>query len=324
MHCVALSTVTDIDSPNEWVAHLVNSVGNIGVTCFILISGYFGIRFKADRFVQLIMLTTFYAVIVQIVNSDFHCDFSLVKSALVVPLYNNWFITCYLLLMLFAPFLNTFCEGMDRKVFRSLLILGFVVFCILPTAFNTPYYTVIYGGGKCLTYVVFIYFVGRYIRKYYDGDISWRKAMMCFLVSQILINVINLSLEQVIHKPCHIWSMDCSPLILASAISVFFMCKSMKFQSSPINWVSSSVLAVFLLDALRVRVNDIFHIEQYSDAPYFIVPFTTLILSTFVLNIAIDKVRILLWSGLENNLVTVICRIGQKISQKVNSKLQKF
>ena len=147
MHCAAQSTITSFDSPNEWLAHAINSIGNIGVTCFILISGFFGVRFKADRFVQLILLTTFYCIVVLLFNHGLQFDSSFIKAALVVPLYNNWFITCYLLLMLFAPFLNALCESMERTAFRNLLVLGVVVFSILPTMFNTPYYTIIYGGG---------------------------------------------------------------------------------------------------------------------------------------------------------------------------------
>lgn len=324
MHCASQSTITSMDSPNEWMAHLINSVGNIGVTCFILISGYFGVRFKADRLVQLILLTTFYSIIVYLFNNNFHCDISIIKSALVVPLYTNWFITCYMLLMLFSPFLNKLCESMNRAAFRNLVLLGFLVFSILPTVFNTPYYTVIYGGGKCLTYMVFLYFVGRYIRIYNNKKYTCRKALCSFFLLQVLINVINMSLEHILHKPCHIWSMDCSPLILGSAIAVFFIFQELTFQSRIINWLSSSVLAVFLLDALRIWVNGFLHVEQYSNEPYFILLLLCLIFSTFALATAIDKVRILVLGRVEQKCVNVVIEAFELLMRNLRPVISKL
>lgn len=41
---------------------LINSVFNMGVSCFMLISGYFGIRFSVRKFVTLETTFIFYAV----------------------------------------------------------------------------------------------------------------------------------------------------------------------------------------------------------------------------------------------------------------------
>lgn len=64
MHSMALVETSKLSSLNNVLSHIVSAVGNVEVSCFVLISGYFGIKFKIYRFVQLVILTTFYTVLV--------------------------------------------------------------------------------------------------------------------------------------------------------------------------------------------------------------------------------------------------------------------
>ena len=45
---------------SAWLCIVIESVGNIGVALFILITGYFGIRFKPKKLVQLEFMILFY------------------------------------------------------------------------------------------------------------------------------------------------------------------------------------------------------------------------------------------------------------------------
>lgn len=135
-------------SVNRFMGSILGAVGNIGVSLFILLSGYFKMNFKSFRFVQLILLTTLYSIIVHIINYGIKFDMGMVEAILVIPLYNNWFITCYLILMLICPWLNTFIETQEKGNYVKLLFLLFIVFSVIPTLLNTPYYTILTGGGK--------------------------------------------------------------------------------------------------------------------------------------------------------------------------------
>ena len=53
---------------NLFVGYVISAIGNIGVSCFVLLSGYFGVKFKMQRFIQLILITTFCTVISFIAN----------------------------------------------------------------------------------------------------------------------------------------------------------------------------------------------------------------------------------------------------------------
>ena len=146
MHSLSQVQVSELSTFNVFLSHVVSSIGNIGVSCFVLISGYFGIKFKLQRFVQLAFLTTLYTVVVYLFQKGFVFNGGIVKAFLVVPLYENWFVSCYLLLTLFSPYLNDFVQKLSKIQYAKLLAVMIVCFCMLPTAFNTPWYTVIFGG----------------------------------------------------------------------------------------------------------------------------------------------------------------------------------
>ena len=178
-----------------------------------------------------------------------------------------------------------------------------VCFCMLPTAFNTPWYTVIFGGGKCLPYVIFLYLMGRFLRLHLNLDVVRSKALFLFFIFQVLILVGNIGVEHLMHRPCKVLALDCSPLILGSAISVFYIFRSFFFHSKLVNWISSSVFAIYLLEGLRIWINNYIHIEEYADSNKLAIALLCLVTLTFVCALFIDKVRILLFGGFEQKLL---------------------
>lgn len=146
MHVYSQVPKAEMTAGNHLLGLLIGGIGNIGVTCFVLLSGYFGIKFKAYRFIQLIILTTFYSLIVHTANNGIQVNSGMISALLVVPLYKNWFIACYLILMLLAPFINEYLDSMPKERFKKLLLIQFIGFSVLPTLFNTPYYTILTGG----------------------------------------------------------------------------------------------------------------------------------------------------------------------------------
>ena len=322
MHSISQVQVSELSTFNVYLSHIVSSIGNIGVSCFLLISGYFGIKFKLERFIQLAFLTTLYAVVVYLFQKGFVVDGGIVKALLVIPLYDNWFVSCYLLLTLFAPYLNDFVQSLSKKQYVKLLFIMIVCFCILPTAFNTPWYTILFGGGKCLPYVIFLYLMGRFLRLHMNIDVVRSKALFAFFVFQVLILVGNVSMEHFMHKPCKVLALDCSPLILGSAISMFYLFRSFCFHSKLINSISASVLAIFLLDGLRTWTNNYIHIEEFADSTNLIIALLCLVFATFVLALIIDKVRILLFGGFEQKLLNKLSHYAIIIKFYIFKKLE--
>ena len=53
---------TSVSFFNTEIHVLVNSVFNMGVTCFILLSGYFGIRFDFKKLIRLDLMIIFFTI----------------------------------------------------------------------------------------------------------------------------------------------------------------------------------------------------------------------------------------------------------------------
>ena len=323
MHSFAMGGSQTMSDFNHYIGHVIGSVGNIGVTCFILISGYFGSRFKIERFLQIILLTTVYSIFVTLVNNGLTMNMEVLKAMLVIPLYNNWFIACYLLLMVLSPFINKFVEQLEKNDYKKLLLIGLLFLSIIPTCFNSANKTIITGGGKCLIYMLFIYAVGRYIKLYADKIQLSRKKFICmFLICQLLILFFNIILEHLFNKPlCYIFAMDCSPLILISAICIFYLTKSYTFSSHGLNRIASCILSVYLLDGLRLTVNKFVEVENNTGEPTYFLWVTCLVSITFFVAVVIEEIRRLFFGKAEQHILD---KLSQLISKCLNTHIKEI
>lgn len=72
----------------------------------------------------------------------------ILKTFIPVSTNRYWFMTCYILLRLFAPYLNYAIDSMNKKQFTQLLMSVILVFVVAPTVL---YYNVL--GQECYKYV---------------------------------------------------------------------------------------------------------------------------------------------------------------------------
>lgn len=148
--------------------------------------------------------------------------------------------------------------------------------------------------------------IGRYLHKYHDVNIKHKKTLGMFLLMTSIILILNLSISAIMNKRISIYAMDCSPFILISGISVFYLFKSFTFQSRFINYVSSSILAVYLLDGLRISIDNHFiQLIQYANSTILPIYVLIVVLLTFTLAILIDKARKLLFARWEDKLINL-------------------
>ena len=88
---------------NKGIILAVNSIGNAGVTLFILISGYFGISFNVRKLFNLLVVTCFYSFLsFTVYTLYFHEHFHLLdKISFAFPTFGRlyWFVAIYLSLI---------------------------------------------------------------------------------------------------------------------------------------------------------------------------------------------------------------------------------
>ena len=167
-----LTECIDINFVNRiWVQFLLVS-GKLGVSLFILISGYFLIEtmeLKVEKLLKLwlqiftysILAYLFYIVILASATGENpFCISELLKNCFPLVYQNWWFASTYVVLYLFSPFLNYFLTSLNKKQYQRLLILASVCWCIIPTSFGKAF--------ECnhLMWFFYLYSIAGYIRRY--------------------------------------------------------------------------------------------------------------------------------------------------------------
>ena len=228
---------------------LVNAFGNMGVTIFIIISGYFGLHFRPSRAVNLWLTMFFYSLLIFLVlgmTTSHGMQWNSLYTALTpVSSCKWWFMTCYFVLFFLSPFVNKVVDSLSQdqmKYFLGLMILFFVLF---PTILRNP---ITHDGGKGFPNFILAYFIGQYIAKYdlpkkivkYSGTILLSCGIIIFLVD-FIIRVNN------IHSPS-IFCKDNNLFIVLGAISFFLWVRKHPFHSPAINYLAGYSFPLYLMN----------------------------------------------------------------------------
>lgn len=139
------------------------------VNCFILISGYFLItaQFKFERVLRTAIETIFYSFGITLVLYLFGkaTNYDLMKS--VIPfgptVFNYWFVTKYLALLLLSPFIQKSVSNITKQQYQVLLLtmvfLSSTLFIFFPLG-------ELFGNGFSLMWMVTLFLTSGYLRLY--------------------------------------------------------------------------------------------------------------------------------------------------------------
>lgn len=218
----------------------VESVAIIGVNCFTMISGYFGIKLRMRSVCSYLFECIFYSVgiftVGCIVFPERFTASEWFESWLVLSHTDLWYVPAYFGLMLLSPLLNAGVSSISRGRFE--LVLGlFVTFNLWcgwwwGAAFNPTGYT--------LTQLILIYLIGRYAGMY-GAVLSRKMAAVLYIAS-----VVAIFISAIYMKSTQAFAYN-SPFVMAAAIACFLWFKDLQIQSKSINRVAKSVFAVYLI-----------------------------------------------------------------------------
>ena len=279
-------------------------VGEIGVTAFVLISGYFLINqsFDLTKLAKLVLQMWFYGVALLIFAYVFETRIITEKHfwGSVMPFYSlNWFAKAYLLLYLLFPLLNIFIKRFSREgLTRFILSFGFI-WTVLPA-----YY--LYEHGNQRVTIFFIYCVGAYLCLYGCKWLEYpprffRASVLCLVSYATIVFTVfvlwNIRLTDTFYigKQASFLALN-SVLVLLTGIGLFYIFKSIKLESTLVNRIAKTMFGVYLIhDNALISAwlwNDVLNIGQFYNSA-FLVPISVLcsILVMFVCS-CIDYLRI--------------------------------
>ncbi|MDE6272526.1 MAG: acyltransferase [Muribaculaceae bacterium] len=221
----------------------VESLAFIGVNCFTLISGYFGIRLRWKSVASYLLQCLFYAlgiyaVICTITPTMFSWS-GLADNCMVLTHTDLWYVPAYFILMLLSPVINGGFDSMSRR--RGMLLTGaFVIFNLWAGwwwggKFNASGYTA--------WQLVMMYCIGRVISSYKEDILKissgwiWMGIYLLCSLATVLLGVYDFRRAYSYNQP----------FVILASVSFFLFFISLKFRSGIVNYAAKSAFAVYLL-----------------------------------------------------------------------------
>ena len=168
-----------------------------GVNVFILISGWFSIKFKAKSFVKLFAICSFFAVVgwgIYVAKNDITIGVGILlrfvkRATFVISSKTWWFVQLYFLLMFLSGPINKYIENASQKS---------LVYTIGVLLFMNVYLGWIQGidfvkDGYNLFNFIMLYMIGRYLRLYWNNDYGKRCDLLIFIAASIATAVLALT-----------------------------------------------------------------------------------------------------------------------------------
>lgn len=270
----------------------LDSVSFVCVNCFILISGYFGIRWKYKSISNLLFQILFWLIVgyvmALLLNLDTANNF---LGKLIHYGQGRWFISAYLMVYLLSPLTNSFAEHNSTRNLGYYLVVFYLAstiygYCLGAKEFNT---------GLSAISLLGIYITGLWLRRT-DNPLtkfSAKTNLLIYLGISMIMVILNSSLLSLgIGKSLFGYL---NPAILIASVYLFLFFKGLNIGSIKwINFLSASAFAIFLFHC------NPFTAELVSDTwRYLYVNFEysfPLILLSFVaiylFCVAIDRIRI--------------------------------
>lgn len=158
------------------------------VNCYALISGYVGIyaKYKYQNIIILWLRVVFYTLAITLIFFVFVPDAVVakdwVKAILPVTGGYYWYFSSYFALFFFIPILNIAINEMNQNQCRVVVLLLILVFSCWQTLFSKE----IFGTSSNTWWLMIVYIIGAYIRKY--G--LFQKCSVCQMFSGYLVAIV--------------------------------------------------------------------------------------------------------------------------------------
>lgn len=311
---------THIISVGSFSRSFIMNVCIVAVNCFVLISGYFGIKLSVRGIVKYYSQCLFYALVLYgytcILNSSFNFT-EFVKVLFACSETKLWFVPAYFALMLLSPIINVaFNSSTSRQRVLCLLLLLFV-----DVYLGYMHQRIEIGrDGFELFHLLTVYYCGRFIssRPRYI-HVKWGILALLFFALMTGLHFVKLHFFAI----SVIYSLHYqSPCLLIASFLVFQWARNISLKSDIVNWVASSVFAVYLIHSNP----HFWHTYTYwlKATLSFFAPVDSLVVlfpfasCFFMFCVFIDKIRVLIIKDVDQYFVGLANRLYQYLTKCIS------
>lgn len=314
----------ELVTATERFVNILTNVGIFSVDLFVLISGYFLInktKIGFGHFFKILAETIFYSSVITLIFIIFGegelkpslYDLCSSFNPLGPSRFNYWFVSRYLCMLLFAPFLARFAQTLTKRQYKGLILVILFVAGSFCAIFPLGSYLC---SGWMVWWFMCVFLVGGYIKLHCPLDLTKQKY---WFVVFIIVSAIWLTLSQ------FEWFYGGynSVLTLLSAVSLFCFFRTLQFgeASNKINFLASHAFAAYLIQEQTFFKAFIKHIGE----AYFSVDVTCHLYYTFI-NTVIILLLALFVDAIREKLfkVTGIDEMVNKFSDRFLETLRKW
>lgn len=255
----------------------------VHVNSFVLVSGYFQSKskFKLSKFLTLVFQVIFYSSIIYLVGIKLgvvkNYNWGLILENFTFnSIGNYWFINTYLIVYIFSDYINKFINNLTKKDLKKFLIIGFIIFSIVP----------IISCGKLLDntgynfyHFIYMYILGAYLRlfpldKSYHLKIfsvkKYRIFLGCLFFICVYLNysfvIVSRELSNLnfifdyVSNVFNYNSLNYSlPFVIIQSVVYFELFGTFHFKNKFINYISKYVFGVYLIHDNRIVRSNIYN-----------------------------------------------------------------
>ncbi len=281
----------------------INSLSVVCVHCFILISGYFSIRWKPRSIISLVYQVVFWLLVGIAIAYRFSLGISESWLDIIYKYFGSrWFVQAYICLYLLAPLLNTFIDNCDVKKLGRYILL----FYMYSTVIGYICKSAEFNEGMSALSLIGLYMIGAYLRRTTICIFHFKPKtdLVVFLglsVSLTFTRVILLYLGITVSPIGYL-----NPIVIIMSIYLFLFFQKLKIKSIRwINFVAASAFAVFLFHK-HPLLYETYQVvcKRITQTEETIIYLPIFFLIIFIVSIMIDRVRIasfnIIWKRLSN------------------------
>lgn len=246
----ALVTYAPFYSPEGIMWNITHTLTISATSIFVLISGYWGIRFSFRKLLSLYLQCFIWGLIGYLLyvfcTNALPIKLTTLFGRIFAFTHNKWwFVNTYLELMFLAPLLNAAIEYFNKKQHFYFIMLFACVTLYMGYCRETGEDT----WGTSLSHFLWLYMIARYINKYIDLSLirRYRWWWLCGFINMSIITFGLAILEAKYAVPCCLRPYPyCSPWTTIAAICALLFALSFTFESKVVNWFASSSLSCYL------------------------------------------------------------------------------
>lgn len=276
------------------------------VDAFVLISGWFGIRFTwqgLGKFVFQCLFIWLSIYFVLVACGMISLDNKYILQAFFLR-RGGWFVKSYLFLFILSPILNVFVEHAGKRQHLTVLIV-FYLFQSLMAWYPGNSVAEISRGYSALSFIG-LYLLARYVRLYV-ADTPWfkRQSKWTFLaIALILAACISLPGSYWIRHGVNWWPVMnsyVSPLTILGALCLLLFFSRLNVQHKVINFLAAGSFTVYLfhenpiIKGHFIRIaRDLFH---QTGGMTCLLAGIAFVVCVYLCGVAADQIRVAVWKG---------------------------